>query len=151
MSRICIRFLPPSSPSSPAFSTLLMPIVFCVQFIFCVYFFYFFAGTDVSRGLLRARKSISYLLSTSKENPMRSVCILDGVRILDNNTDHYRARYHIGNRGNRKPPYLSLEKREVISEELFYIRYVDSEISIRALHVGTISSTGRNRSRVNKS
>lgn len=43
---------------------------------------------------------------------MRSVYILDGTRILeDNNTDHYRAWYHIGNRGNRKPSDLLLEKR----------------------------------------
>lgn len=44
--------------------------------------------------LKRSRKSISYLLSTSKEkSDSRWMYILDGARVLDNNTDHYRARY----------------------------------------------------------
>lgn len=94
--------LPPSPPTRPPFSTLLMPIVFCVQFIFVFISSIFSRGLthldedSSARGRLkRAGKSIPYPLSTSKQNPMRSVYVLDGTRILgDNNSDHYRTWYH---------------------------------------------------------
>lgn len=105
--------------------------------------------------LKRTRKSISYLLSTSKEkSDSRRACTLDGARVLDHNTDHYQARYRYMRQSETFVSFL--EKRKMIPEELFYtIRRADRRDFRRALQACRIEPERfrrrKGRSRVNKS